>query len=161
MSRAAVRQHLRAVEKTRERRARGELSAATKARLAIINVRPIEDAGDQAFVVHMKRAWAERHGLPTVAWTAGAVFFVAKHALSGERLGCMAVTVTQPQGKFFVEDFFTIDGRGGRIAAMAMIEALRGLKGAKLGMIAFDNPHMLRTLERYGMRVVGYLVEGG
>lgn len=159
-ARAERRQHLRAVEKVRERRARGELSPGTKARLAVVELRPIADAADQAFVVHQKRQNAERRGLPSIAWTAGAVYFVARHAVTGERLGCMAVSIMPPAGKALVEDFFAVDGRGGRLAVLAMIESLRGLGAHKIAFVAVDNPRMLRALERYGMRVTGYMVEG-
>ena len=157
MNRAARRQHLRVLAKPRAQR-----SDRTKALLATISVEPVtNDPADQAFVVHQKMRSAKERGLPAVAWSAGAVYLVAKRAMTGERLGCMGVTVMPPEGKALIEDFFVVPGRYGRIAAYAMFERLRALRAPKVGFVRIDNATMLDALERVGMRVTAYIVEGG
>jgi hypothetical protein len=161
-NRALRRRHLRTVEKRSSRRVRGEYAASSQALLGLISVEPVlGDAADQAFVSHMKIAAARESGLPAVAWSAGAVYLVAKRTLTGERVGCMAVTIMPPEGKALIEDFFVVPGRYGRIAAYAMIERLRALKAPKVGFVSLNNPAMLGALEAFGMRVTGYIVEGG
>ncbi len=131
---------------------------AVKARVDAIVVRPIEDSADQAFVVHMKHLYAERNGLPHVAWD-NALYFVAKHVITGERLGCMAVNMLAPLGHYFVGDFFTVDGRNGKLAALALFEALHGSEKPIMGLIALSNQSMTRAAKAYGYEAVATLYQ--
>ena len=158
--RAVRRLHLRVADRLR-RRARMAPIAGVAAKLGTISVSPVTDPGDQAFVVYLKQLYAQRHGLPYVAWDQGVQYFVAKRILTGERLGCCAVNQLGPLGRFFIGDFFVIDGKAGKEAAIAMLEVLHGAALPILGLIDVRNEKMLDAVtSHYGYRVVGYLVEG-
>lgn len=156
-NRAERRQHLKLVATAKGRRDRTK--ASTSPLLSAISVNKAESAEDMAFIVHMKMQSAERRGTPDVAWPNDAIFLIAKRKLSGEPVGCMSVTIMPPNRKALVQDFLVVDGRQGKIAAFAMLERLRALNATKIAFVALDNAAMLDTLERFGMRITGFMLE--
>lgn len=155
MVRAERRQAIRVGVKVQKRRVRGERSDRDLALLAGVSVDRAQGNDDASFVIEMKNENAHA----AVAWANEAIYLVAKRKLTGERIGCMSVTIMPPHGKALIQDFLVVPGRWGTIAAYAMIERLRSLKAAKIGFVASDNEAMLCLLSRLGMRITGFMME--
>jgi hypothetical protein len=151
------RRALRAINRVR-RSIRKGVSPAVRSKLEALSVLPLQDSSDQAFVVHMKRTYADRNGLPYVAWD-NAMYFVCKHKITGEHFGCMAVNALAPLGNYFIGDFFTVDGKPGRLAAIAMFETLHTTGKPSLGLVAVSNQKMETAVKNYGWKKVATLYQ--
>jgi hypothetical protein len=162
-NRAIRRQRERQLEEIRERRLRrsdGVYSPAIMDMMAAISIDPVtDDLGDSAFVSALKLLRARELGLPAVSWSQGAVFLVAKRRITGERLGCVAVTVMPPSTKALIEDFLVVPGRWGKVAAFAMMQRLLKMKVPKVAFVLEGNTAMQKALTAHGMRVTGYIME--
>lgn len=153
------------MKRSRERRiarGAGNYQPTTAALLGAIEIVPVapDSATDQAFFAHMRIERARELGLPAIAFTQAAVSFIAKRKITGERIGCMAVTSMPPSGKMLIEDFLVVRGRCGKLAAYAMFERLRTLKVPRVGFVLAGNDRMRAALEAIGMKITGYIMEG-
>jgi hypothetical protein len=84
---------------------------------------------------------------------------IARHKITQEGLGFLSIKPIPP-GKMYIENFHVIPGRLGKAASRALAERVMAMGVKKVCMLQADNVAMLRVLEHYGGRVVGYLVEG-
>lgn len=126
------------------------------AMVTIDNGKPNEDSH---FVVRLMREQFARHGVAAPCIDPTAPMLVARHKLTGEQLGFCSIKPI-PGGKMYVENFIVVDGRKGRIAARALIERIMAMPMPKVCMVTVGNMPMLRILEHYRGRVVGYVLEG-
>lgn len=120
------------------------------------------DAGkmtDSQFVVKLMQEHFVKTGNAPVVLDPSAPMLIARHKISGEPLGMCSVK-SIPPGKIYVENFLTVQGRYGKMAARAIAERLMLMAPRKVCVVEAGNDTMLRVLEHYGGRVVGFLVEG-
>lgn len=113
---------------------------------------------DMQFVARMYQEQCERSpGFTMLDPTAPVL--IARHKITRKPYG-MLVIKPIPPGKMFVEALLVDQSRLGRMAARALCERVMEMAVKKVCGVAAYNPSMLRILEHYGGKVVGYLVEG-
>lgn len=115
---------------------------------------------DSKMVVKLMQDYLQRTGRMPLTIDPTAPMLIARHRLTEELLGFLSMKPMPPEGKLYVENFHVVAGRLGRVAARALLERLYVLPMTKVCIVRADNPRILEVLAHYGMRVLGYYLEG-
>lgn len=140
-------------------------TACTKRQLARITI----DSGDpnnpqdSRLVVGLMQKYFQRTGQMPLVVDPSSPMLMARNILTQEPVGfCSLKPIPGPAGtmKLYVENFHVVEGEIGKAAARAILERLLEITPHKVCLVESQNLTMLRVLEHYGMRVVGYVLEG-
>jgi len=143
-----------ATRKVRHRK----VTAATRRQTSLITI----DAGhpeDAKAVVQLMQGYFERTGNQPLTIDPAAPMLIARHKITREVLGICTIKPIPP-GKMYVENFHVAPGRQGKAAGRALLERLYEMEIKKVCIVRADNPELLGALSHYGMRVLGFYLEG-
>lgn len=114
---------------------------------------------DSTFVVTQMQRHFELTGNPPITLDPTAPMLIARDKLTEKPYACLTLKPIPP-GKLYVENFLCLPGRRGKQAGRALFERVMAMAVKKVCMVEARNEAMLRILEHYGGRVVGFIVEG-